>query len=108
VARVEQGTALVDTAGATMTETVTSIRKVTDIMGEISRATHEQAAGMSQIGEAVSTMDKVTQQNATLVEEMASAASSLNSQAQDLVQLVSFFKIHEALPTTHRQMLALS
>jgi methyl-accepting chemotaxis protein len=77
-------------------------------MCEISRATHEQAAGMSQIGEAVSTMDKVTQQNATLVEEMASAASSLNSQARDLVQLVSFFKIHQALPTTNRQMLALS
>jgi methyl-accepting chemotaxis protein len=93
VERVEQGTALVDQAGSTMTEVVTSIRRVTDIMGEISAASSEQAAGVAQVGEAVTQMDQVTQQNAALVEEMAAAASSLNSQAGDLVQAVSVFKL---------------
>ncbi|MFM1907798.1 MAG: hypothetical protein RLZZ591_1475 [Pseudomonadota bacterium] len=93
VDRVEQGTALVDQAGSTMTEVVTSIRRVTDIMGEISAASSEQSAGVSQVGEAVSQMDQVTQQNAALVEEMAAAASSLKSQAQELVQAVAVFKL---------------
>ena len=93
VERVEQGTALVDQAGATMTEVVSSIRRATDLMGEISAASSEQAAGVSQVGEAVTQMDQVTQQNAALVEEMAAAASSLKSQAQELVQVVSVFKI---------------
>jgi methyl-accepting chemotaxis protein len=92
VERVEHGTNLVDKAGETMTEVVTSIKRVTDIMGEISAASAEQAAGVSQVGEAVSQMDQVTQQNAALVEEMAAAASSLKSQAQDLVQTVAVFK----------------
>jgi methyl-accepting chemotaxis protein len=95
VERVEQGTALVDRAGVTITETVTSIRRVTDIMGEISAASSEQAAGVNQIGEAVSSMDKVTQQNAALVEEMAAAASSLSSQAQELVKVVADFKLND-------------
>ena len=93
VERVEQGTALVDKAGTTMTEVVSSIRRVTDIMGEISAASHEQSAGVNQIGEAVTQMDQATQQNAALVEEMAAAASSLKSQASDLVQVVSVFKL---------------
>ena len=93
VERVEQGTALVDKAGTTMTEVVSSIRRVTDIMGEISAASHEQSAGVNQIGEAVTQMDQATQQNAALVEEMAAAASSLKSQANDLVQVVSVFKL---------------
>ncbi|WP_296507705.1 methyl-accepting chemotaxis protein [Rhodoferax sp.] len=93
VERVEQGTALVDKAGSTMTEVVTSIKRVTDIMGEISAASNEQSAGVSQVGEAVSQMDQATQQNAALVEEMAAAASSLKSQAQDLVQVVAVFKL---------------
>ena len=93
VERVEHGTNLVDKAGSTMTEVVTSIKRVTDIMGEISSASNEQAAGVSQVGEAVSQMDQVTQQNAALVEEMAAAASSLKSQANDLVQTVSVFKL---------------
>ena len=93
VERVEQGTALVDKAGETMTEVVNSIRRVTDIMGEISSASSEQAAGVSQVGEAVNQMDQVTQQNAALVEEMAAAASSLKTQAQDLVQVVASFKL---------------
>ena len=93
VERVEQGSALVDKAGATMTEVVSSIRRVTDIMSEISAASHEQAMGVSQVGEAVTQMDQVTQQNAALVEEMAAAASSLRSQANDLVQVVAVFKL---------------
>jgi methyl-accepting chemotaxis protein-1 (serine sensor receptor) len=93
VNRVEQGTALVDKAGHTMHEVVTSIRRVTDIMGEISSASAEQSAGVAQVGEAVMQMDQATQQNAALVEEMAAAASSLNGQAQELVQAVSVFKL---------------
>jgi methyl-accepting chemotaxis protein len=96
VERVEEGTALVDKAGATMTEVVSAIRRVTDLMGEISAASSEQASGVAQIGEAVTSMDQVTQQNAALVEQMAAAASSLKSQANDLVQVVAVFKLgHE-------------
>ena len=93
VERVEQGTLLVDKAGATMTEVVTAIRRVTDIMGEISAASSEQSAGVDQIGEAVTQMDQATQQNAALVEEMAAAAASLNTQAGELVEAVAVFKL---------------
>jgi methyl-accepting chemotaxis protein len=93
VERVEQGSALVDKAGETMTEVVTSIRRVTDIMGEISAASNEQASGVSQVGEAVSQMDQATQQNAALVEQMAAAASSLKTQAGEMVGTVALFKI---------------
>ncbi len=93
VERVEHGTALVDQAGTTMTEVVSSIKRVTDIMGEISAASNEQALGVAQVGEAVKQMDEVTQQNAALVEEMAAAASSLKNQALDLVEAVSVFKL---------------
>jgi methyl-accepting chemotaxis protein len=100
VARVEEGTALVDRAGATMTEVVTSIKRVADIMGEISSASHEQASGVAQVGEAVRQMDQTTQQNAALVEQMAAAASSLKSQATDLVQTVAVFKTGADAPGT--------
>jgi methyl-accepting chemotaxis protein len=93
VERVEHGTALVDQAGTTMNEVVTSIRRVTDIMGEISAASNEQALGVAQVGEAIKQMDEVTQQNAALVEEMAAAASSLKNQAADLVDAVSVFRL---------------
>ena len=93
VERVEQGSALVDQAGVTMTEVVSSIKRVTDLMGEISAASTEQSQGVAQVGEAVTQMDQVTQQNAALVEEMAAAASSLKAQAQDLVGTVSVFKL---------------
>ena len=93
VERVEQGTALVDQAGSTMTEVVTSIKRVTDIMGEISTASSDQASGVAQMGEAVRHMDQATQQNAALVEEMAAAASGLKSQAAELVQVVAVFKL---------------
>jgi methyl-accepting chemotaxis protein-1 (serine sensor receptor) len=93
VARVDAGSALVDKAGATMTDVVAAIRRVTDIMGEISAASGEQSAGVSQVGEAVSQMDRATQQNAALVEQMAASASGLKAQAQDLVQAVAVFKL---------------
>ena len=93
VERVEQGTALVDQAGTTMAEVVNSIKRVTDIMGEISAASQEQSAGVAQIGEAVTQMDQATQQNAALVEESTAAAESLKAQAQQLVQTVAVFKL---------------
>ncbi len=96
VERVEHGTTLVDQAGVTMAEVVSSIKRVTDLMGEISAASNEQALGVSQVGEAVTQMDQTTQQNAALVEEMAAAASSLKSQANELVQAVAFFKVNGA------------
>jgi methyl-accepting chemotaxis protein-2 (aspartate sensor receptor) len=93
VERVEEGTMLVDEAGVTMTEVVSSIRRVTEIMGEITSASTEQASGVAQVGEAVTQMDQATQQNAALVEEMAAAASSLKTQAGELVETVSVFKV---------------
>ncbi|MGV3725197.1 methyl-accepting chemotaxis protein [Hydrogenophaga sp.] len=93
VERVEIGNALVDKAGTTMNQLVDSVRRVTDIMGEISAASKEQSDGVSQIGEAVTQMDQVTQQNAALVEEMSAAASSLKTQAAELVQTVAVFRI---------------
>jgi len=96
VQRVEAGSTLVDQAGSTMQEVVASIRRVTDIVGEISSASQEQSQGVAQVGEAVTQMDQVTQQNAALVEEMAAAAASLKAQAQDLVQTVAVFKLSAA------------
>ena len=108
VERVEQGTLLVDKAGNTMTEVVGAIRRVTDIMGEINAASNEQVAGVSQVGEAVQQIDQVTQQNAALVEEMAAAASSLQSQADDLVATVAVFKLNPGESSgshgAHRQL----
>ena len=96
VDRVEQGTVLVDQAGSTMQEVVSSIRRVTDIVGEISSASHEQSMGVGQVSEAVSQMDRTTQQNAALVEESAAAASSLRNQAEQLVQAVAVFRLDDA------------
>ncbi|MFN3439848.1 MAG: methyl-accepting chemotaxis protein [Acidovorax sp.] len=101
VERVAQGSALVDRAGTTMSEVVASIRRVTDIVGEISAASHEQSLGVAQVGEAVTQMDQVTQQNAALVEEMAAAASSLQNQAEDLVQVVSVFRLGDEGQSRH-------
>jgi methyl-accepting chemotaxis protein len=94
VARVDQGTELVDQAGHTMQEVVSSIRRVTEIMSAISVASQEQNLGVSQVVQAISQIDQVTQQNAALVEEMAAAASSLQSQAQELVQAVAVFRLN--------------
>lgn len=76
-----------------MIEIVNSIKRVEDIMSEISASSHEQALGVTQVGEAVTQMDEATQQNAALVEEMAAAASTLKFQAAELVQTVSVFKM---------------
>ena len=92
---VDEGRVLVDQAGNTMQEVVAAIRRVTDIMGEISAASREQREGVDQIGEAITQMDQVTQQNAALVEEMAAAAASLQTQSHQLVQTVSVFRLQD-------------
>ncbi len=102
VSRVEAGSALADKAGATMNEVVGAIRRVTDIMGEISAASNEQSSGVTQVSEAVMQMDQVTQQNAALVEEMAAAANSLSHQSQELVAEVSVFKLAQGTARTPR------
>jgi methyl-accepting chemotaxis protein-1 (serine sensor receptor) len=93
VERVERGTGLVDQAGSTMSEIVSSICQVTDIIGEISTAGAEQRAGIAQVGKAVASMDQATQQNAALVEEIAAAANDLRHQSEELVVNVSLFKL---------------
>ena len=95
VQQVEDGTALVHRAGTTMSEIVSSIRHVTDIMNEISAASLEQQAGVGQIAQAVNQMDQATQQNAALVEQMTAAANSLLQQSDDLVETVSVFRIED-------------
>ena len=96
VERVERGSAMVGRAGATMQEVVSSIKKVADIMGEISAATAQQDAGVAQVSEAVAEMDRATQQNAALVEQSAASAESLRSQSQSLVAAVSEFRLQVA------------
>ena len=91
--RAGRGAELADRAGTTMTEIVTSIQRVADLMGEISAASQEQSTGVAQVGQAVSSMDQSTQQNAALVEQGAAAAESLRDQAQRMVQLVSSFTV---------------
>jgi methyl-accepting chemotaxis protein-1 (serine sensor receptor) len=93
VEQVEEGTRLADQAGQTMTEVVSSIRRVGDIVAEISSASAEQSQGVGQVGDAVAQLDRVTQRNAALVEESAAAADSLRQQAQTLVEAVSVFKL---------------
>ncbi|MEO8599261.1 MAG: methyl-accepting chemotaxis protein, partial [bacterium] len=93
VEKVDQGARLVDQAGVTMTEIIDSVKRVTDIMGEISSASQEQTSGIEQINQAISQMDQVTQQNAALVEEAAAAAASLEDQAGHLSQVVGIFKL---------------
>ena len=96
VEQVEAGTKLVDQAGATMEEVVTSIRRVTDIMGEITTASAEQSGGIEQVNQAIGQMDEATQQNAALVEESAAAAASMQEQAAKLADVVSVFKLDQA------------
>jgi methyl-accepting chemotaxis protein len=93
VERVEAGNRLVNTAGSSMQNIVDSVRRVTDIMAEISAASQEQTDGIEQINQAVTQMDQVTQQNAALVEEAAAASESLQDQAAKLAQAVSVFRL---------------
>ncbi|WP_286746106.1 methyl-accepting chemotaxis protein, partial [Aquabacterium sp. UBA2148] len=93
VEKVESGARLVKDAGETMTEIVSSVQRVTDIIGEISAAAQEQRDGIDQINVAVSHLDQMTQQNAALVEEAASAAESLKDQSSKLAEEVTVFRV---------------
>jgi methyl-accepting chemotaxis protein len=93
VSKVDAGGTLVHQAGETMTEIVTSIKHVTDIMGNIAAASAEQTAGIGRVNDAITEMNKVTQQNAALVEQAAAGAQSLQDQAAHLEQVVSVFKL---------------
>ncbi|RJF96340.1 hypothetical protein D3871_21285 [Noviherbaspirillum saxi] len=93
VDKVHTGTTLVDQAGATMKEVVTSVRRVTDIISEIAAASAEQTTGIEQVNLAITQMDQVTQQNAALVEEAAAASASMQSQAGELAEAASVFKL---------------
>jgi methyl-accepting chemotaxis protein len=93
VEKVDLGAKLVDQAGATMEQVVESIRRVTDIMAEITHATQEQTGGIEQVNIAIGQMDEATQQNAALVEESAAAAASMQEQAAKLAQVVGVFKL---------------
>ena len=103
VAQVDAGGKLVDEAGATMSNVVDSVRRVTDVMAEIMAASHEQSVGIDQVNQAVLQMDEVTQQNAALVEEAAAASSSLQDQAVELTHLVSTFKLREVAAASVRR-----
>ena len=91
---MESGTALVDNAGATMTEIVASVQRVTDIIGEIRAATSEQSQGIAQVNTAMNQLDQMTQQNSALVEESTAAADSLREQAMKLTQVVALFRVN--------------
>ena len=93
VARVEQGSVLVDQAGATMAEVVTAIQRMTKLVGEVKVASDEQSASVAQVGHAVGQMDHVTQQNAVLVEQSARTAQHLEEQSRQMVDAVSIFKL---------------
>jgi methyl-accepting chemotaxis protein len=98
VDKVEEGSKQVLEAGKTMDEIVGSVKRVTDIMAEITVASQEQTSGIEQINQAITQMDQVTQQNAALVEEAAAAAASLQEQASGLSQVVSVFKLDDSEP----------
>ncbi|WP_304442562.1 methyl-accepting chemotaxis protein [Pelomonas sp. KK5] len=93
VERVQNGTALVDKAGQTIQEIVTSVQKLADLVGEISSASREQSSGIGQVSEAITQLDRTTQQNAALVEESAAASESLKSQAKQLLAAVASFRL---------------
>jgi methyl-accepting chemotaxis protein-2 (aspartate sensor receptor) len=104
--KVTVGSSQVERAGTTMQEIVASVKRVTDIMGEISAASEEQSGGIDQVNRAVAQMDEVTQQNAALVEQAAAAAGSLEEQARNLAEAVSVFKIQsgEVIDVQARQL----
>ncbi|MET7141662.1 methyl-accepting chemotaxis protein [Xanthomonas sp. PPL139] len=99
VERVAEGSVLVDQAGKTMQEIVSSVQRVTDIMGEIAAASQEQSAGIEQVNQTVMQMDETTQQNAALVEEATAAARSMEEQAGHLTESVAVFKLDTASAT---------
>jgi methyl-accepting chemotaxis protein len=95
VDRVHDGSQLVDQAGATMAEIVQQVGRVTDLIGEIDAATTEQSSGITQVNQAVASLDHGTQQNAALVEESAAAAESMRQQAEGLARMISAFRLTE-------------
>ena len=95
VGKIENGSALVEQAGQTMEEIVNSVKRVTDIMGEITAASQEQSSGIEQVNQTITQMDEVTQQNAALVEQANASAKSLEEQAGGLAASVSAFKLSE-------------
>ena len=99
VGKVREGSNLVEQAGVTMEEVVASVRRVTDIMGEITSASQEQSAGIAQVNSTILEMDETTQQNASLVEEAAAAAASMQDQAANLARVVSVFKLDHNAPS---------
>ena len=96
VGKVEEGSQLVDRAGRTMGEIVSSVRRVTDIIAEIAAASSEQSAGIEQVNQAITSMDEGTQQNAALVEEASASARSLEQQAEQLAETVAVFQVDAA------------
>ena len=92
VSKVEEGSRLVDDSGKTLTMIVTSVKKVSDIIGEIAEASSEQAIGIEKASVAIAQMDQAVQQNAALVEEAAAASASMDDQSRAMSQLMQFFK----------------
>jgi methyl-accepting chemotaxis protein len=97
VDKVDAGGKLVEQAGSTIAEVVASVKRVSDVVAEISAAGQEQSAGIDQVNLAITQMDEVTQQNAALVEQAAAAAASLQDQAANLARLVSVFKLDNSI-----------
>ena len=91
---LRSGSKLVENAGATMGEEVASVKRVTDIVAEISAASTEQSTGIEEVNRAIVLMDESTQQNAALVEQAAAAARAMQDQAAQLAQIVGIFKLH--------------
>jgi methyl-accepting chemotaxis protein len=105
---IAAGSTLVAQAGTTMDQVVASVSRVTDIMADITAASHEQSTGIGHVNQAITEMDSVTQQNAALVEEAAAAASSMQDQAAVLAQLVARFKLSAQEPGTSPRLAASS
>lgn len=108
VHKVNEGTDLVNSAGKTMNEIVNSIRHVTEIMADITAASKEQSTGIEQVNQAITQMDEVTQQNASLVEQAAAAASALEQQAAELVGAISIFKVAQCEAKQSADVVSLS
>ena len=100
VEKIETGSRLVGAAGESMSDIVAQVKRVADLIGEISASAHEQTGGIDQVNQAIVQLDNVTQQNAALVEEAAAAADSLNQQAIRMVEVVSIFKLHAGTDAT--------
>ncbi|HRD50957.1 MAG TPA: methyl-accepting chemotaxis protein, partial [Candidatus Contendobacter sp.] len=97
VAKVEDGSKLVEQSGHTLREIVGAVKKVSDIVAEMAAASREQASGIEQVNKAILQMDQTTQQNAALVEQTAAASHAMGDQASELQKLMGFFKLDETL-----------